>query len=331
MSDWLPTPDQRDIVGAVSDALIDILPLDRLHRSGQTDQTLLPALAELGALGIALGEAVGGSGLSVVEEALIFEQLGRQLASPAVMASVLASHATPHAEALVAGQATAALAVRDAAGAILLIEAVETPDQILLLDGDRAVCRPGSDLGRRTPLDDTQWSLRLERAEFASPTAADDETKALALGLRARLLIAAQLTGLSARARDMAVDYAKIREQFGKPIGSFQAVKHHCADMAVNSLASSDLLAFAATALDQGRDDAAFQVQSALAVAIRAAHANAGINLQIHGGIGFSDECDAHLLVKHAHVWDTLAGGARAAHAALRAETSPLAPGRLAH
>lgn len=329
MTHWLPTPDQRDIVGAVSEAIADILPLDRLHRTGQTDRDLLPDLAELGALGIALGEAVGGSGLGVVEEALIFEQLGRQLASPAIMASVLAGHASCDAEALASGQATAALAVRQSDDSLLLFDADDTPAQVVILNPASALCHPGLDLVGRTLMDQSQWSMPFETGRLFTAQEPSDPAKAALLHLRARLLIAAQLTGLSARARDMAVDYAKIREQFGKPIGSFQAVKHHCANMAVNSLASSDLLAFAATALDQGRDDAAFQVQAALAVAIRAAHANAGINLQIHGGIGFSDECDAHLLVKHAHVWDTLAGGARAAHAALRAETSPLAPDRL--
>jgi alkylation response protein AidB-like acyl-CoA dehydrogenase len=112
----------------------------------------------------------------------------------------------------------------------------------------------------------------------------------------------------------MGVAYASTREQFGRPIGSFQAVKHHCANMALAARCAKDQTTFAAVAIDQGRDDAAFQVESAVFVAGSAALKNAGNNIQIHGGLGFSDEADPHLLIKRAQLLLAVAGGLEAAN-----------------
>ena len=127
---------------------------------------------------------------------------------------------------------------------------------------------------------------------------------------------------IAAATLDMAVNYAQIRQQFGAPIGSFQAIKHYCTDMAMHVQAAKDSVSFAAVAMAQGRSDARFQAASALVVALRAAFFNTGKNIQIHGGMGFSAECDAHLYLKRAHVLETLAGGLKSARAALRAENS---------
>jgi len=334
IQNWLPAREQRDIVAAVGDALIDILPLSRLHAPGQSDRDLLPALAELGVVAMSLDESRGGAGLGPVEEALLFERLGRQLASPTVLASVLAAHVTTDVEVasrLAEGRASATLAVAfDQADPdddrLLLIDAGLTPGPVVRIQASRARIAIDANLIYRRPLDARPWALPLEEAR-TSPSA----TWTSAPPLRAALLCAAQLSGLAAAARDMAVDYAKIREQFGKPIGSFQAIKHHCADMATGALAASDLTAFAAIAVAEGRPDAAFQVQSALSVAARAARSNAGANIQIHGGMGFSDECDAHLILKHAHVWDRIAGGSATVATLLLAEHSPLPATRSRH
>jgi alkylation response protein AidB-like acyl-CoA dehydrogenase len=107
----------------------------------------------------------------------------------------------------------------------------------------------------------------------------------------------------------MSVAYAGVREQFGRPIGSFQAVKHHCANMAMAARCARDQTNFAAVAIDEGRDDAALQVECALFVAGTAALENAGLNIQIHGGLGFSDEADPHLLLKRTQLLLAIAGG----------------------
>jgi alkylation response protein AidB-like acyl-CoA dehydrogenase len=110
----------------------------------------------------------------------------------------------------------------------------------------------------------------------------------------------------------MAVGYAGMREQFGRPIGSFQAVKHHCANMAIAARLACDQVSFAAVAIDDGRADAALQVESAVYVAGSSALDNCGKNIQVHGGMGFSDEADPHLLLKRARVLLEIAGGLEA-------------------
>jgi alkylation response protein AidB-like acyl-CoA dehydrogenase len=130
--------------------------------------------------------------------------------------------------------------------------------------------------------------------------------------LRLRLIDAGALAGMAAAALDMAVGYAGIREQFGRPIGTFQAVKHHCANMAMAARCARDQVTFAAVALDEGREDAPLQVECALFVAGSAALDNAGKNIQIHGGIGFSDEADPHLFLKRAQLQIAIAGGLEA-------------------
>jgi alkylation response protein AidB-like acyl-CoA dehydrogenase len=132
--------------------------------------------------------------------------------------------------------------------------------------------------------------------------------------LRLRLIDAAALAGISQAAVDMSVAYAGTRAQFGRPIGSFQAVKHHCANMVSAARRARDQTGFAAVAVDEGRDDAALQVECALFVAGLAALENAGKNIQIHGGMGFSDEADPHLLLKRAQVLTAIAGGLEAAN-----------------
>ena len=107
----------------------------------------------------------------------------------------------------------------------------------------------------------------------------------------------------------MAVSYAGVRQQFGRVIGSFQAIKHHCANMASGARRSRDQTTFAAIALDDGRDDAELQIECALLTAGTVALRNAALNIQIHGAIGFSDEADPHLLVKRAQLYINVAGG----------------------
>lgn len=317
MSLWLPTPDQRDIADAISGAISETLPLDRLHGDKASDSHRLGDLAAVGILGIAIEEEAGGSGLGVVEEALVFEQLGYHLASPAVLASVLAAHASQDASALVSAETCATLASTSPDGSLLLFDLADNGPVVVLNRHEASLIERPADI---TPIEANAWGVAMSRSQPIKQAV----VPSAGLGLRARLLIASQLSGMSRCALDMAVEYAKIREQFGKPIGSFQAVKHHAANMAVAALAARDLVAFAATALEQQRQDAAFQVEAALVSAIRAARDNAGTNIQIHGGIGFSDECDAHLVLKQSQVWAALAGGESAARTALLAEISPL-------
>jgi alkylation response protein AidB-like acyl-CoA dehydrogenase len=109
----------------------------------------------------------------------------------------------------------------------------------------------------------------------------------------------------------MAVEYAKARQQFGKPIGSFQAIKHLCADMAIRAEAAACQVIFAALVQAEGHAGVDFHSVAAKLVAVEAALQNAAQNIQIHGAIGFTAEADAHLFIKRAHVLEQLWGDTR--------------------
>jgi alkylation response protein AidB-like acyl-CoA dehydrogenase len=128
---------------------------------------------------------------------------------------------------------------------------------------------------------------------------------------RGAVLVAAQLAGMAAATADSAVAYAKERRQFDKPIGAFQAVKHICADMEVRAeIARAAVDAAGVTYDDPGVGDVERAIASAKVVATDAALANAKACIQVHGGMGFTWEVDAHLYLKRAWVLDRLFGTA---------------------
>jgi hypothetical protein len=220
------------------------------------------------------------------------------------------------------------VAERIGTGATHVCGGVTTGQSALLFDADQAgfaLIRNESRL-RLHPLDGAPLQAetamghgravqRLTRADTAASGC--DEATLLLHGL----LCSAQLLGVAQGARDLAVDYAKTREQFGRPIGSFQAIKHACADMAIGAEMLSSQLDMAAIALRGNGEDAAFQVAALSRLAPRIALDTARAGVQIHGGIGFSAEADAQLYVKHAHLLRSYLG-----RFDLMAEPAPMAP-----
>jgi alkylation response protein AidB-like acyl-CoA dehydrogenase len=126
------------------------------------------------------------------------------------------------------------------------------------------------------------------------------------------VLSCAEAVGGIARTVEQSVEYSKVRQQFGKPIGSFQAVKHRCADMAVRAEVARSATTYAAVAVRDGAADADFQTQVAKVLCANAYVQNAADNVQNHGGMGFTWECDAHLFVKRSRAFDTTLGPRRA-------------------
>jgi alkylation response protein AidB-like acyl-CoA dehydrogenase len=116
----------------------------------------------------------------------------------------------------------------------------------------------------------------------------------------AGIALAAEQAGGAERTLEDAVEYAKLREQFGRPIGSFQAVKHKCADMLMAAESAKSAAWYAAWALATGSADAIAASHVAKATCSEAYLSNARENVQLHGGIGFTWECDAHLHLKRA-------------------------------
>jgi alkylation response protein AidB-like acyl-CoA dehydrogenase len=309
-----PNAEQRALAGTIEESLAPFLPLSRLHASHVEDARTWASLEEIGVFGISTTEEQGGSGLGAVEEVLIVMALGQRLIAPAVLATIGAAHAS-------LGNIAADLRGRRAAAAYrrgnrIIIAADAAADLVLLRDRtDAALYESGAWVSR--PVDDRLWLAGLREVAGSSEPAGLGEQIArfdASQVLRLRLIDAAALAGIAQAALDMSVAYAETRAQFGRPIGSFQAVKHHCANMVIGAHCARDQATFAAVAIDAGRDDAALQVECALFVAGSAALENAGKNIQIHGGIGFSDEADPHLLLKRAQLLVAIAGGMEAAN-----------------
>ncbi len=310
-----PSAEQLSLAGTIEESVMPLLPMARLHGSLEETGEVWASLEEIGVFGITLPEAQGGSGLGAVEEALIAMTLGRCLVAPAVLATMGAAHAAPVGSTDLKGQ-------RIAAGYRRANRAVSVENSgcefVLVRDADlAAVYATASQTAR--PLDHSLWLASLQEYVSLGEPVAQFNAKA---SLRLRLIDAAALSGIAQAALEMGVSYAGIRQQFGRPIGSFQAVKHHCANMAIAANCARDQTAFAAVAVDDERAEAAMQVESALLIAGKAALDNAGKNIQIHGGIGFSDEADPHLLLKRAQLLIAIAGGLEAA--TLRVANAPV-------
>jgi alkylation response protein AidB-like acyl-CoA dehydrogenase len=314
-----PSSDQLALASTIDESLATLLPLARLHRSPVEDAATWSGLDDIGIFGIGTSEEEGGSGLGAAEEALIVMALGRRLAAPAVLATIGAAHGTPPSGSrttggsptgcsqLVRGRRVAAAYRR---GQRVIVVEDTGADLALLRDADGATLH---ELGscKLSPVDDRLWLAGLREAVgLGEPLATFGPSQLL----RLRLIDAAALAGIAQAALEMAVAYAAVRSQFGRPIGSFQAVKHHCANMAIAARCARDQTSFAAVAIDEGRTDALLQVECALFVAGTAALEVAGKNIQIHGGMGFSDEADPHLLLKRARLLLAVAGGLEAAN-----------------
>lgn len=306
-SHYHPNAEQLALASTIDESLTALLPLSRLHASHAEDPPTWSSLEEIGMFGIGVGEERGGSGLGAAEEALIVIGLGRRLAAPAILATIGATHAQTASGAIdLSGRRVAAAYRR---GERIIIVDDPQADLVLVRDGDEAALYELTDASPGS-VDQRLWLANLRSVtSLGEPIARFDARQLLLL----RLIDAAALSGIAEATLDMSVAYAGMREQFGRPIGSFQAVKHHCANMAIAARCARDQTSFAAVAIDEERDDAALQVESALFVAGSAALENSAKNIQIHGGMGFSDEADPHLYLKRAQLLMAIAGGLDAA------------------
>lgn len=311
--------DQRQILDAASAMLETSYPVARRRERRGDD---LGELAAFGLYGIALPQD-GEAGYSVVEEALLHVLLGRHTISTGALAASLAARLAAGAgrsdiaDGIAAGSigACAAIASNDTA---LLVERGEATVALLfagrelaLLDLSGVATRQVEALGHGIALQRIATGDAAQIARSGAETLADT----------ADLLISAQLLGIAEAVRDLTVAYANMRQQFGQPIGGFQAIKHHCANMTVLAEMASAQLDMAAIALRDGRADASFQVAALRRLATKAATFNTRMAVQVHGGIGFSAEVDVHHYLKQMHVLTRLGEAAD-----LLPMAAPLAP-----
>lgn len=318
--DLIPDGDELAIVAAVEELVKRNFPRDRI-RARVSEADAVPgdawaAVAEIGLFGLGLDEDEGGVGLGLAQEALAFRELGRGVASGPFLSCTLAARIAagagdePLLESLLQGRAQVGLAllrsgaaVRDGVlqGDVHLIDAASA-ELVLVLDEHETALFRRADLGRIDPADSLDPGARLEKATVPGATAVA-RVPGPALRARGLVLAAAYLAGIAEASRDLSVSHAKLREQFGRPIGVNQAIKHRCADMAVQSEAASSQALYAAAASDADFDDAVFQAEVAFRIASHAAIQNSQDTVQVLGGIGFTWEHDAHLHVKRARLW----------------------------
>jgi alkylation response protein AidB-like acyl-CoA dehydrogenase len=316
----LPSAEQLEIVSAAAEFLAERMPVEHIRADRDVESAVRADAwregAEMGLLTLGLPENLGGSGSAFDDEVLLHIELGRHLAPGPFLAGTLAARLAAvcsdagRAHEIGSGSARVALAVLRGEG-----EARPVKGTFDLFDPAGAryallVARSGAALvdiakfGEPVAVESADPATRMASATVQSAQAlhwlpADAEW----LWGRAMVLSAAYLTGLATASAQAATEHAKIRVQFGKPIGVNQAIKHRCVDMAVAAEAAQAQTLFAAITFDSGRDDALLQVLSAVITAGSAAVENAAAGIQVFGGMGYTFENDMHLYLKRAHVF----------------------------
>jgi alkylation response protein AidB-like acyl-CoA dehydrogenase len=276
-------------------------------------------LNELGWLGLHIGEANGGSGFSLSELVVVIEEMGRAIAPgpyvPTVLASAIIQAAAPqdiqsqHLPGLVDGSVIGAVglagsvtlrdgAAHGPAGAVI---GAGLADLLLFGVGDDVAIvesrGPGVEIENPKNLDPSRRAARVTLS--GAPAQVLPGARQVLVDL-SRLLFAAEAIGVARECTDMASAYAKVRRQFGRPIAMFQAVKHHCANMLVAVELATSLVWDAARAGSAEDGQLSYTAAMAAALALPAATENAQLNIQVHGGIGFTWEHDAHLYLRRA-------------------------------
>ncbi|MFC4048942.1 acyl-CoA dehydrogenase [Actinomadura syzygii] len=283
-----------------------------------------PALAEQGLPGLHLPEDAGGQGFGLLEQAVALEELGRALVpgpyTPTVLASAMlhACGALSLFPGLADGSHTAAVGLSGAlemagstvSGTVQPVLGAPFADLFLLRAGERwvAVNRADATVGESESLDVTRpvGSVTVDGVSVPDERVLDvPEARALAV-----VVLGAEACGVAGRALDDAVAYAKLREQFGRPIGQFQGVKHKCARMLIAVERARAAVWDAVRALDETREQCSYASAVAAVLAADAAVQCAEGNIQIHGGIGYTYEHDAHLLYRRALTLRALLGRA---------------------
>ncbi len=331
------TQDQKMMQESIDRTLERVCPLERVRRSADDTEPyaadVLKALVELGVPGILVPEGFGGLGLSLLDAALAHEMLGRHVApAPFLGNSVMApialvgsgsdSQKRSWLPKLAGGEAIAGIAIseqtsgaRDKAqisakgrrldGHSLFVVDFAGADVLIVADkfgGLHLVDAKASGL-EKTPLtsiDATRaiGELRFDNVE-AEPLAGGNAPATLERMIEAgRIVLAADTLGAGERMIEKAVAYAKDRKQFGRVIGSFQAVKHMCAEMIAELEPCRALVWYAAYAFDE------FPSQSRLMAAHAKAHLSevgrhvARTATEVHGGMGFTDLLGLHFWFK---------------------------------
>jgi alkylation response protein AidB-like acyl-CoA dehydrogenase len=289
-------------------------------------------LAGLGLLGLHISEDLGGSGFGLAETLVVAEQMGSFLAPgpfvPTVIASaVLAAAGSDDlkkkllpglADGTVIGAAALGGDVTSAGGAATgkagVVLSGHLADVLLVRSGDDVLVIEKSAGGYQADVPaNVDLSRRAAKVTLDAAPATVLPGAARLLTDVARAVLAAEATGIAAQTTDMAAEYSKVRQQFGRPIATFQAVKHHVANMVVAREQATAATWDAGRAGLGGGDQFSYTAAIAAVLAVQAALGNANLSTQVHGGIGMTWEHDAHLYMRRATAIAAVAGAEQAA------------------
>ena len=308
------------------------------------DQGFWREMARLGLQGIPIPERYGGQGLGMVELALLLDEMGRHaycgpyFATALLAASLIEAGGSEEQRrrwltAIARGElrATVALYEQDpaprldglsaridrdrVAGVKRFVPHAASADLILVVGGGGRVLAvergaPGMAIEPTPTMDPTQRDalIRFEDTPGESLPGRDGAVETMLR--RAAVGASAEMVGAARRSMEMSVAYARTREQFGQPIGAFQAVKHMCAEMLDEVEHSHAALYYAAWAQDAAAPDAGLAASVAKSFVSESARKVCGDAIQVHGGIGFTWEFDLHFFFKRAKHYEPLWGDA---------------------
>jgi alkylation response protein AidB-like acyl-CoA dehydrogenase len=286
--------------------------------------------SELGLAGVALPEAHGGSGLGLVEFALVAEAAGAQVAAMPLLGLATTAHA------IAAGGSEAQKAEwlpKLASGAaIASCEGMPQADFadgklsatfdlaphggvadvfLFVAPGNAWIVRadaPGVSVSAYTTMDQTRPLAKVTLVGAPAEPLADPEEAIKSVHSGGWICLAAEALGGAQTALDRTIAYAKERVQFGRQIGSFQAYKHRLADMMIEVEQARSAVYWAACAVDEGSDEAEIALHAAKSFCADTFFMCASNMIQLHGGIGFTWEHDAHLYFKRARSIQTMLG-----------------------
>lgn len=313
------TDDQREIKDVARQFLDSRCKLEDVRKAAEADtydEALWKEICELGWPGIATPEADGGQGLGMVELVTICEELGYACAPVPFMGSVIDSLV------IAAGGTDEQrarwlpnLATGEVRGAAVMVH--EAPWLAIDTEGASVVVAPDSNrvgrVGDASELDFTKLDLIDRTRSYGEAASTDGFGEELSDDhyqgvLKAQVALSAEMLGLAQRSMEMAVDYARDREQFGRPIGAYQGVSHRCAEMLYAVEETRSLVYYAAWCADAEPETLPLAAAMAKAQASEASWSVVSSSLQVHGGIGFTWEHDLQFLLKRARTDGRLLG-----------------------
>ena len=324
------TPEHQDLADSVRSLVARVAPSEVLHAAMETPVVNPPpywqAAAEQGLQGVHLAESVGGQGFGILELTVVLAEFGYGAVPgpfvPSAIASALVSAHDPDAKVLAelaSGAAIAAYAldsgltatrqgdvlvirgevraVPAAAQASILVlpVAIDSGEEWVVLRAEQLEIEPVKSLDPLRPI----AHVRANAIEVGDDVVLDNLSMSAARALMTTLL-SAEAVGVARWATDTASAYAKIREQFGRPIGQFQAIKHKCAEMVADTERATAAVWDAARAIDEGSEHVEFAAAVAATLAPAAAQRCTQDCIQVHGGIGYTWEHDTNVYYRRA-------------------------------